>query len=116
MTPKQYAQAAGLSVAKVTQMLRDGRLAGEKIGNRWRIPVEANTTAATAPPEPAKGQSPSQRFSVQAFAEMTYLTERGVEKWLREGRLAGGRDAAGQWYVAAASLDRPDVQRLLRKG
>jgi hypothetical protein len=45
---------------------------------------------------------------------MTYLTEPGVKRWLSEGRLVGGQDAAGQWYVDAASLERPDVRRLLR--
>ncbi|MEE4608633.1 MAG: hypothetical protein V2L15_07065 [Desulfobacteraceae bacterium] len=103
-------------------MLRDGQLAGEKVGNRWRIPVEATPRAAeaapasTASPHSEKDQAPSQCFTVQAFAEMTYLTEQGVEKWLRQGRLAGGRDAAGRWYVDAASLERPDVRRLLRNG
>lgn len=122
ITPKQYAQAAGLSVTKVTQMLRDGQLAGEKVGNRWRIPVEASPAApeaAAAPaaaPHAAPDPAPSQSYTVQAFAAMTYLTEQGVERWLREGRLAGARDAAGQWRVDAASLARPDVRRLLRNG
>lgn len=122
ITPKQYAQAAGLSVAKVTQMLRDGQLTGEKVGNRWQIPVEATPGAAeaaaasTASPPSDRAPAPSQGFTVQAFAEMTYLTVQGVEKWLREGRLAGARNAAGQWYVDAANLERPDVRRLLRNG
>ena len=116
ITPKQYAQATGLSVGKVTQMLRDGQLAGAKVRNRWQIPADTlletpQPPSATAPPA---GPAPMQRFTVQAFAEMTYLTEAGVEKWLRAGRLDGAKDADGQWYVDAASLERPDVRRLLR--
>lgn len=116
ITPKQYARATGLSVGKVTQMLRDGQLDGEKVGNRWRIPANAlaETPQPPAPTTPSTDTAPSRRFTVQAFAEMTYLTAQGVEKWLKEGRLVGGQDAAGQWFVDAASLERPDVRRLLR--
>jgi excisionase family DNA binding protein len=116
ITPKQYAEAAGLPVGKVTQMLRDGQLAGEKIGNRWRLPAGAvpETPQPPAAAMPSADKTPARRFPVPAFAEMTYLTEQGVKKWLGEGRLAGGRDAAGRWYVDAASLARPDVRRLLR--
>jgi excisionase family DNA binding protein len=113
ITPKQYAEAAGLSVGKVTQMLRDGELAGEKVGNRWQIPATA-ASATAPPPAPTTDPAPSQRYTVPAFADMTYLTEPGVKRWLSEGRLVGGQDAAGQWYVDAASLERPDVRRLLR--
>ena len=116
ITPKQYAQATGLSVGKVTQMLRDGQLAGAKSGNRWQIPADTllETSQPVTATEPSTDPAPMQRFTVQAFAEMTYLTEQGVKKWLETGRLDGGKDAAGQWYVDAASLERPDVRRLLR--
>jgi len=117
ITPGQYAQANGLSVGKVTQMLRDGLLPGEKVGGRWRIfadpaPGSSQPPVAAAPsPDPA----PSQRFTVPAFSGMTYLTEQGVKTWLKSGRLKGGVNEAGQWYVDAASLELPDVRRLLRK-
>ena len=53
-------------------------------------------------------------YSVVEFADMTYLTERGVLLWLKEGRLRGAKDEGGQWRVLADSLEDPNVKRLLR--
>jgi excisionase family DNA binding protein len=41
-TPPQAARVLGLSRRRVTQMLNDGTLIGEKLGNgRWKIPYAA---------------------------------------------------------------------------
>ena len=54
-------------------------------------------------------------FSVIEFANMTYLTEFGVMEWLKQGRLSGQQVAGGEWKVAAANLETPDVKRLVRQ-
>ena len=45
---------------------------------------------------------------------MTYLTERGVLLWLKEGRLRGIKDDADRWRVLADNLADSNVKRLLR--
>ena len=45
---------------------------------------------------------------------MTYLTEFGVRDWLKKGLLKGTRSEDGEWYVDAASLENPNIKRLLR--
>jgi hypothetical protein len=118
LTPGQYAQATGRSVGQVTQMLRSGRLAGRKVGNRWQItttPAETGRNAEAPETGPMTAVPPAAGFTVEEFAAMTYLTESGVENWLKTGRLIGRRDEAGGWRVDAANLERPDIRRLLRK-
>lgn len=41
MTPREYAQAQGISPSLVQRWLTSGRLAGTKISGRWHIPPEA---------------------------------------------------------------------------
>jgi hypothetical protein len=64
---------------------------------------------------PSTAEAPAAGFAVEEFAAMTYLTVQGVQEWLKTGRLHGRRDDSGQWRVDAASLELPDVRRLLRK-
>lgn len=53
-------------------------------------------------------------LSVSEFSAMTYLTESGVEKWLKEGRLTGSIDASGKITIDASNLEDTMVNRLLR--
>ncbi len=53
-------------------------------------------------------------YSVSEFSAMTYLTDFGVMKWLKKGRLKGAKDANGDWRVDAANLELPGIKRLLR--
>lgn len=113
MTTGEYAEAKGLTTSQVTRMLREGELAGEKMGNRWQIPVDP----ASPPEKPgaaATGAPASEAYSVDEFAAMTYLTAWGVTDWLRSGRLPGHIDDAGSWRVDPACLQDPHVKRLLR--
>lgn len=81
-------------------------------------PVKKKATAKKAKPakkttkkkKPAAGKS----FSVSEFSEMTYLTEFGVEKWLKEGRLTGNVDASGKKTIDASNLEDAMVKRLVR--
>lgn len=118
MTTREYADAAGLTVDQVTRMLRDGSLAGEKVGGRWRIPAggapPASTPADAPAPQAATEGEARGGYGVEDFAAMTYLTAQGVRLWLRQGRLKGRVDGAGDWRVDAACLEDPDVKRLVR--
>jgi excisionase family DNA binding protein len=68
-------------------------------------------TVATRPENPPAEKT----YSVPEFAAMTYLTEQGVNEWLRIGRLQGIRQANGEWQVSASNLQVPDISRLVRK-
>jgi len=45
---------------------------------------------------------------------MTYLTLKGVNEWLKQGKLKGRKDAKGKWLVDAASLELPFMEKLIR--
>jgi hypothetical protein len=71
--------------------------------------------ASTPPDKPAKAiTTAGKMYTVAEFAAMTYLTELGVKEWLKQGRLSGQQAAGGQWQVDAASLELPNVKRLVR--
>ncbi len=127
LTTKEFADRSGLPVSKVTKLLRDGRLDGEKKSGKWMIPAgELNRYAKPAdPPQkprtpeaptaPAATPSPAGRtLSAAEFSAMTYLTERGVRNWLKEGKLIGSQAANGEWQVDAASLEDPKIKHLVR--
>ena len=54
-------------------------------------------------------------YSVAEFAALTYLTEFGVQQWLKQGRISGRQVSGGEWQVDAANLEVPDVKRLVRQ-
>ena len=142
LTASEFAKKAGISASKVTQLIRDGKIKAEKKGNKWMIAPDQlkseidkklskspktypKKKGATAPrkkssvpdfkkkataAKPATGKA----FSIRAFGEMTYLTERGILEWLRIGRLKGRQNDAGEWQVDASNLETPDIKRLLR--
>ena len=65
--------------------------------------------------KPAKGTAPAAKaHSLAEFVNMTYLTENGVKAWLKQGRLSGRQNKAGEWMIDAANLDAPYVKRLVR--
>ncbi len=45
---------------------------------------------------------------------MTYLTLKGVNEWLNQGKLKGEKDENGNWLVDAASLQLPFMKKLIR--
>ena len=45
---------------------------------------------------------------------MTYLTEKGVNDWLKQGKLNGEKNEKGDWLVDAASLQLPFMKKLIR--
>jgi hypothetical protein len=124
LTAKEFASRSGLSVSHVTKMLREKKLKGHKESGKWMIPAgalkDAGETPAPAEPQkaaPAKTAPPSSAahsMSVSEFSAKTYLTETGVIRWLKKGRLKGTLTPGGEWQVDAASLDLPAVKHLLR--
>jgi excisionase family DNA binding protein len=71
--------------------------------------------AAQKPAGPLKNPEPSAKaYSVAEFSQMTYLTDFGVEDFLKKGRLKGMRDPAGNWRVFADNLKNPSIRHLIR--
>ncbi len=124
LTAKEFAAQSGLTVNQVTKMLRAEKIKGQKQSGKWMIPASELTSSDSQPPaaKPAQAPAPkpapspgaSQTYSVPEFSAKTYLTETGVLRWLKQGRLQGNQTSDGQWQVDAASLELPAVQHLLR--
>ena len=127
LTTKEFADQSGLPVSKVTKLLRDGRLKGQKKSGKWMIPASELATYAKPADPPQKSSAPKaqttpaaaapqagRHFSLAEFSAMTYLTETGVRNWLKAGKLKGTQAVNGEWQILAASLDDPNIKRLLR--
>lgn len=131
MTTNEYAKITGIPVSTITQMLRQGKLRGEKRNGKWAIDTSEIGNAVSAPlPERAQStETPSRAddnggpmtaagnrsYDVAAFAQLTYLTEKGVQQWFKAGRLSGSVDDNGRLLLDAANLERPELRHLIRK-
>ncbi|MBW2563872.1 MAG: hypothetical protein JRE29_07540 [Deltaproteobacteria bacterium] len=73
-----------------------------------KAPAEAKKPTAS-PKKTTTGTKKT--FSVVEFSEMTYLTLKGVNEWLKQGKLKGQKDAKGKWLVDAASLQLPFMEK-----
>jgi hypothetical protein len=71
-------------------------------------------TAAPKKKAAPKSAKATKSFSVAEFADMTYLTEKGVMQWLQQGLLKGQQNARGDWQIEATNLEVPNVKRLVR--
>lgn len=134
LTTQQFAKKAGVSANTVSKWIRGGKIEAEKKGGKWLIPAaEVDKAVARSPKmippnkaaaapaqkkpdtaQPSLSKAGAKSYSIKEFSSLTYLTEFGVEKWLKEGRLIPARDASGQPRVDASSLDVPAVKRLVR--
>lgn len=130
MTTQQFADEAGVSASTVSNWLRSGKIKGSKQKGKWMISADQLATAVAQRTETATAQSAADdkskppatakhgtanAYTVEEFSAMTYLTVFGVERYLKEGRLSGVKDAAGQWMVDASNLKKNNIQKLLRK-
>jgi hypothetical protein len=61
-----------------------------------------------------KTKSPEKTFSISEFSRLTFLTDYGVEMFLKTGRLKGSKDDQDQWRVDADNLDDPRIRHLIR--
>lgn len=76
-----------------------------------KAPVKVKKTTSAPKKTPAKT---GKTFSVAEFSEMTYLTLKGVNEWLKQGKLKGEKDEKGNWLLDAASLQLPFMKKLIR--
>ena len=76
-----------------------------------KAPAKAKKTATEPKKTPAQKKK---TFSVVEFSEMTYLTLKGVNEWLKQGKLKGEKDENGSWLVDAANLQLPFIKKLIR--
>ncbi len=125
LTTAQYSAKTGLPVSTVARMLRQGKLRGEKRSGKWAIFDNQRHEPAEPPTVPADATGPApggdvraadaKTYDVVSFARLTYLTETGVRRWLRSGRLSGRVDSGGVGQVDAANLERPELKHLIRE-
>ena len=113
----EFAKKAGVSTSTVSKWLRDGKIRGEKKKGRWVI-SESELAGLEKEPQAGPGaRSPKasdQVLTIEQFSAMTYLTEFGVRKWLKQGRLKPAVDPSGNAGVDAANLENPLIKRLVR--
>jgi excisionase family DNA binding protein len=83
-TPPQAARVLGLSRRRVTQMLNEGYLQGERLDNgRWKIPTEAVTTLLNTRTErarPPRSRSSQIKTTLEETKERAALQERRLER------------------------------------
>ena len=126
LTTADFSKQTGVAVSRITKMLRQGKIRGEKRSGKWAIyaselqnPVIASNKHSDEPGSPGPifeaSISSKSAYDVESFARMTYLTENGVRRWLRIGRLKGSIQTGGKMLVDATNLERPELQHLLRK-
>lgn len=130
LTTQEFAQETGVSTSTVSKWLRTDKIKGQKKNGKWMIPAD-EISKVTAPPKDQTQKMPKQStgkpaaatskpkagakaYTVKEFSEMTYLTEFGVQKWLKEGRLIAAKGASGQSMVDSSNLELPDIKRLIR--
>lgn len=130
LTTQEFAQKTGVSASTVSKWLRADKISGQKKNGKWMIPLSeiskippskggSITTSSTAPTAPGikkatKTKTGSEHYTTQEFSALTYLTEFGVEKWLKEGRLIPAYDRSGKRMVASSNLEEPNIKRLMR--
>jgi hypothetical protein len=129
LTTQEFANQSGVSAGTVSKWLRNGTIIGEKKNGKWFInaaelvkaaQLGRKSTAHSMPgtsasePQPPTNDNSAASFSIQEFTDMTYLTEVGVRKWLKEGRLVKASDEHGNIRVDGSNLAKPHVKRLLR--
>jgi hypothetical protein len=88
--------------------------------------AEAPKSEPKTPVKPSKPDSPqkgriesppkagAKSLSLPDFSRLTYLTDYGVEEYLKTGRLRGSKDAQGNWRIDADNLDDPRIKHLIR--
>jgi hypothetical protein len=120
LTAKEFSIKAGIPASMVTQLLREGKVKGEKKSGKWIIPESELNSPAVQNESKSASLAPDARaaagsYSVAEFSKMTYLTEKGVMEWLKNGHLAGEITSRGEQRIHASNLESENIKRLLRK-
>lgn len=126
LTTQAFAQEAGVSASTVSKWLRKKKINGQKKNGKWIIPASElshitpdktrpETIATSAPAaQAAPDRAGKTHYTIEEFSAMTYLTELGVKKWLKSGRLIAAEDDSGRPLVASDNLAHPHIKRLKR--
>lgn len=137
LSTREFSDMTGISISIVTRLVREGKIKGVKISGKWLIDQEeinaetvkslsktvrpqedsgtGRTSAALERNEKKRPSKPSDRtYSVAEFSDLTYLTEKGVEEFLKSGRLQGARDDKGNWRVGHENLQNSNIRHLIR--
>ena len=112
---KEFSSLTGMPVSLITKLLRERKLEGTKASGKWII--FENQLQSKCIQEMLKDDNSTKikkTYSVNEFAEMTYLTAFGVKQWLKKGLLIVKINTEGVWQVDAESLEIPNVKRLVR--
>ena len=112
---KEFSSLTGMPVSSITKLLRERKLEGTKASGKWIIFEDQLQSKCIQ--EMLKDDNSTRikkTYSVNEFAEMTYLTAFGVKQWLKKGLLIGKINTEGVWQVDAESLEIPNVKRLVR--
>jgi predicted site-specific integrase-resolvase len=138
LTSSEFSSKTGIATSTVSKLIREGKIKAVKKSGKWMItPDQLNAKAVakaskpgkpspkkkTTKPKPQTAAAPKasqpatakKSFSIAEFADMTYLTEKGVSEWLKTGLLSGQQDDKGNWRINAANLEVPNVKRLVRE-
>ena len=83
---------------------------GQKTAAPAKKPAQKAKPGKAAPTSPAAAKA----YTVDEFSAMTYLTDAGVEQFLKKGRLKGEIDSTGTWKVYAENLLDPLIKHLVR--
>lgn len=119
LTTREFSRLTGIPVASVARMLRQSQLRGEKRSGKWAIYRSELEKAGTSNKQETRNrpETPTVNedvYDIDTFVAMTYLTKKGVLRWLQTGRLTGSTDTAGNASIDAANLSRPEIQYILR--
>ncbi|UCE53954.1 MAG: helix-turn-helix domain-containing protein [Desulfobacterales bacterium] len=145
LSSSKFSTKAGIPASTVSKLIREGKIKAVKKSGKWMIDpsqlkakavtkaskiskpsakkkpaksVPKKAAAKTKKPTPREDKKPAvvkKAYSIAEFAEITYLTEKGVTEWLKTGLLTGQQDASGDWRIDAANLEVPNVRRLVRE-
>ena len=112
--PVKKAQTKGTAKSKkVAAKAKKAKAPAKKTAapKKKAVPEKKTTPKKKAAP---KSTNATKSYSVAKFADMTYLTEKGVMQWLQQGLLKGQQNARGEWQIDASNLEVPNVKRLVR--
>jgi predicted site-specific integrase-resolvase len=133
LSTQEFANKAGVSAGTVTKWLRSGKIKGMKQSGKWMIDAgelsavgggqsfdpkkqSAAKKAAAKPKALApKTISSGKTLTVEEFSAMTYLTESGILKWVKQGKLSSTRDESGRPRIDASNLERASIKHLIRR-
>ncbi len=145
LTTAEFASRSGISNSRLSKLIREGKIEAVKKSGKWRIPFgqlqakilqkpvpdrikrpqkaafdTPSKKAVARPPKSAAaeektGSVSGQAYTISEFADVTYLTESGVRRWLKQGRRVGRQNKQGEWLIDFANLQVPDVKQLVRE-